>query len=136
WSTRIVRKDSANPGRTGPKLDHEDAPGPPPCSITRGSPPPRSPASPSSYQAMVVPLISAVCRRSSLLALIRSVHPRLDLVAELEVAVHLQGAVGVVGRVDPAGVGVAPGSLEVGALGQRATAGGLEEVVDGVDRPL
>src|SRR5690349_20888720 len=67
---------------------------------------------------------------------IGSVHPRVDLVAELVGAVHLQGALGVVGSVDATRVGVAPRALEVRALGERATAGRLEQRVDGVDRPL
>ena len=65
-----------------------------------------------------------------------SVHPRVDLVAELVGAVHLQRPLGVVGGVHPAGVRVAPGPLEVGALGERAAAGGLEQRVDRVDGAL
>ena len=33
-------EDAAKRGSAEPKLDHADAPGPPPCSITSGSPPP------------------------------------------------------------------------------------------------
>src|SRR4051812_17957908 len=65
-----------------------------------------------------------------------SVHPRVDLVAELVRAVHLQRALGVVRRVHATRVGVTPGALQVGALGERAPAGGLEQRVDRVDRPL
>ena len=38
----------AKPGSAGPKLDHADAPGPPPCSMTSGSPPPTAVGSPAS----------------------------------------------------------------------------------------
>ena len=43
-----------------------------------------------------------------------SVHPGVDLVAELVGAEHLQRPLGVVGGVHPAGVGVAPGPLQRG----------------------
>ncbi len=35
-------------GSAAPKFDQALAPGPPPCSITSGSPPPTEPASPAS----------------------------------------------------------------------------------------
>src|SRR6478752_7201619 len=65
-----------------------------------------------------------------------SVHPRVDLVTELVGAVHLQGALGVVRGVHPAGVGVTPRPLQVGAVGERPATGRLEERVDRVDRAL
>src|SRR4051794_19497058 len=65
-----------------------------------------------------------------------SVHPRVDLVAELVGAVHLQRALGVVRGVHATGVGVTPGPLQVGALGERTPAGRLEQRVDRVDRSL
>src|SRR3954467_5461804 len=65
-----------------------------------------------------------------------SVHPGIDLVAELVGAVHLQGTLGVVGGVHPAGVRVAPGALQVGAVGEGTASGSLEQRVDRVDRAL
>src|ERR1043165_8545769 len=75
-------------------------------------------------------------RVSSLLKDMDSVHPRVDLVTEFVGAGHRPGALRVVGRVHPTGVRVAPGPLQVGAVGERPAAGGLEQRVDGVDRAL
>ncbi len=49
WSTRSVRNCEANRPSEDPKLLQADAPGPPPCSITSGSPPPTSVGSPASW---------------------------------------------------------------------------------------
>src|SRR5699024_5624461 len=53
---------------------------------------------------------------------------------EFRVPVHHVGAFGVVGRVHPAGVRVAPQPLDHGALVERGRARGLEQLVDGLDR--